>query len=123
MKTFSIKGTTQTPSVNFDLVTGNLEIIGRSIPENVEAFYAPLFKALDIYLASPSPLTTVTVQLEYLNTPSSVSVLGIFKKLEGISNKNKVIINWNYEDDDMMESGEDYQKVVKLPINLLSVKV
>ena len=39
MEPISIEGTPKTPSVKFDAATGNVEIKGRSIPENSIEFY------------------------------------------------------------------------------------
>ena len=64
------------------------------------------------------------VCLEYFNTSSSKCLLDIFRRLETInlSGKTKVIVSWFYEtdDEDMMEAGEDYQALVKIPFELKS---
>ena len=123
METYSIKGTSQTPTINLDLKNGTLEITGRSIPEDAKTFYKPLNDAVDFYLLSPKNTSTINLQFEYINTTSSIAILGILRKFEKIINSEKnVIINWNYEDEDMLESGEDYQKVLNLPIKLIQLK-
>ena len=38
MDNLSIKATALTPSVSFDKTNGEMEIIGRSIPENADEF-------------------------------------------------------------------------------------
>ena len=81
MEKYSIEGTPKTPSINFDLNGGILEVKGRSIPENSIEFYKPLVDALDKYASAAKPATTVNVQLEYFNTSSSKCILDVFKKL------------------------------------------
>ncbi|MBA2612326.1 MAG: DUF1987 domain-containing protein [Bacteroidetes bacterium] len=126
MDQYSIEGTQKNPTINFDLVKGELSISGNSIPENSVDFYKPLIAALDEYVASPKPTTTVTFNMRYFNTSSSKRILDIFKKLEVINrNGSAVTVNWVYEDDDddMLEAGEDYQSVVDLNFTMVPVKV
>ena len=84
MEPISIDGTPKTPTVKFDAGTGNIEIKGRSIPENSIEFYKPLVDWLEEYANGPMDKTTVNIQLEYFNTSSSKCILDVFKKLEAI---------------------------------------
>jgi len=124
MESISIEGTPKTPSVSFDANTGIIEIKGRSIPENSIEFYRPLVEWLEEYSKEPQKLTTVNIQLEYFNTSSSKCILDVFKKLEAIKKaKNEVIINWYYEEDDedMLEAGEDYESIIRIPFKMIEV--
>ncbi len=124
MEKYSIEGTPKTPSINFDLNGGILEVKGRSIPENSIEFYKPLVDALDKYASNAKPATTVNVQLEYFNTSSSKCILDVFKKLEGINKGGSAVtINWHYEEDDedMLEAGEDYQAIINVPFKMIMV--
>lgn len=115
----------KTPSVNFNASTGILEIKGRSIPENSIEFYKPLIEWIEKYGASPQPKTVVNIQLEYFNTSSSKCILDVFKRLEAIVNSgHDVLINWHYEEDDedMLEAGEDYQSIIKVPFKMIEVE-
>ena len=125
MDNYKIEGSPKTPSISFDLASGVLEIKGRSIPENSIEFYKPLVDALDVYSKNPKKLTRVNIHLEYFNTSSSKCILDIFKKLESIKNAgNEVNINWYYEEDDedMLEAGEDYQAIIKVPFKMIEVQ-
>lgn len=124
MESISIEGTPKTPTVNFNAETGIIEIKGRSIPENSIEFYRPLVEWLEEYSKGPQKLTTVNIQLEYFNTSSSKCILDVFKKLEAIKKaKNDVIINWYYEEDDedMLEAGEDYESIIRIPFKMIEV--
>ncbi|HBX53330.1 MAG: nuclear pore complex subunit [Bacteroidetes bacterium RIFOXYA12_FULL_35_11] len=124
MEPISIEGTQKTPTVNFNHETGKIEIKGRSIPENSIEFYKPLVDWLEQYGAAPQKLTEVNVQLEYFNTSSSKCILDVFKKLEAIyKGGNEVVINWYYEEDDedMLEAGEDYQSIIKIPFKMIEI--
>jgi len=124
METLSIEGTSKTPSIIFDASKGILEIKGRSIPENSIEFYKPLVEWLDKYAQAVSGATIVKIQLEYFNTSSSKCILDVFKKLEVISKTGQdVVINWYYEEDDedMLEAGEDYESIIKVPFKMIEV--
>jgi hypothetical protein len=124
MESLLIEGTTKTPNVQFDAEKAKLEIKGRSIPENSIEFYKPLVDWLEEYAHSPKTLTEVNVHLEYFNTSSSKCILDVFKKLEAIhKNKYDVQINWYYEEDDedMLEAGEDYESIIRVPFKMIEI--
>lgn len=124
MEALAIEGTAKTPNVKFDAEQGTVEIKGRSIPENSIEFYKPLVDWLEEYGKGPAALTKVNIQLEYFNTSSSKCILDVFKKLEAIYKaKNEVIINWYYEEDDedMLEAGEDYESIIRVPFKMIEI--
>ena len=122
MSILTINDSVKTPSIVFTPDSGILEIRGKSIPENSLEFYKPVFDWLETYAQSPAPNTEFRVRLEYFNTSSSKCLLDIFRKLESIntSGKSNVLVCWFYDadDEDMMEAGEDYQAIVKIPFQL-----
>ncbi|MCF8391614.1 MAG: DUF1987 domain-containing protein [Bacteroidales bacterium] len=124
MEPIIIDGTAKTPTVKFDSTTGVMEIKGRSIPENSIEFYKPMVDWLDEYAKSSKDQTVVNVQLEYFNTSSSKCILDVFKKLEAINKGgSKVLINWYYEEDDedMLEAGEDYESIIRVPFKMIEI--
>lgn len=124
MELLNIEGTPKTPTVILNPSTGVIEIKGRSIPENSIEFYRPVVEWLDKYLKNPQPNTVVNIQLEYFNTSSSKCILDVFKKLEVLKkNQKDVIINWYYEEDDedMLEAGEDYESIIKVPFKMIQI--
>jgi hypothetical protein len=124
MESIFIDGTLKTPTVKFDSKTGIIEIKGRSIPENSIEFYKPLVDWLEEYAKKPLEKTQVNVQLEYFNTSSSKCILDVFKKLEAIhKSKHDVVINWYYEEDDedMLEAGEDYESIIRVPFKMIEI--
>lgn len=121
MNSLIIEGTAKTPRVDFS-DKGAMEISGKSIPENSVEFYQPVYAWVDQYSLQPNKSTVIKIQLEYFNTSSSKCLLDIFRKLEALqkSGKSEVSVTWMYEeeDEDMMEAGEDYQSIVKIPFTL-----
>lgn len=124
MEPIIIEGTPKTPSIKFDSKDGVFEIKGRSIPENSVEFYKPLNEWLDQYMQTPLEKTVVNIRLEYFNTSSSKCILDVFKRLEAIHrSKHDVEINWFYEEDDedMLEAGEDYDSIIKVPFKMIEI--
>lgn len=124
MENYTLTPTPKTPRLYFNASSGEFEMSGRSIPENSIEFYKPLMKWLDKYLDSPAASTKLSVNLEYFNTSSSKCLIEILRKLEALSDKSNVKVLWHYEeeDEDMMESGEDFKKLLSIPIELVVVK-
>ena len=124
MEIIQILGDKKQPSIFFDHINGILEIKGRSIVENTVEFYIPLLRWMDEYIASDPVSTTVNFHFEYLNTSSQKFVLEIFKKIEKLMSKSpNVTVNWYFDEDDedMEECGEDFQEVVKIPMNMIEL--
>jgi hypothetical protein len=121
MSNLIIENSIKTPSITLD-TNGIMEIKGKSIPENSFEFYKPVFDWLESYIQSPSSKTEMKISLEYFNTSSSKCLLDIFRKLEtlNLSGRSTVKVSWYYDadDEDMMEAGEDYQALVKVPFEL-----
>ena len=125
MNNILLDGSAKTPTVHFDGSSGQLELRGRSIPENSIEFYRPLIDWIDQYARNPQQHTQLRVQLEYFNTSSSKCILDLFKKLEAVRNSgNEVLVLWHYEadDEDMLEAGEDYQAIINIPFKMVQIE-
>jgi hypothetical protein len=127
MEIFNIENTPKTPFIKFNPKEGKLEIKGRSIPENTVGFYKPLMDIIDQYASNPTSPTQVDFQMEYFNTASSKCIFDMLKRLETMNKQGgiPVNVNWYYEDgdDDMRESGEDFQAKISLPFNFAKRKM
>lgn len=125
MEKIFIEPTRVTPLVNFDPDNGLLEIKGRSSPENSILFYQKIIDGLDEFAQSSLDKFQADFSFEYFNTSSSKCLFDLFKRLNKLQNLGKsVIINWYYEEDDedMMESGEDYADLLDLDFNFLEIE-
>ena len=123
METIKIMGTDDTPTVILDAENDIFEISGRSLPEDVTAFYDPILNWLDEYAANPNPKTIFTFKLVYFNTASSKLLLDILMKFEEMrENGMDVLIKWYYpeDDEDMQEAGEEYADIVDVPFEQVS---
>jgi len=125
MDNLVIDGTKQTPEINFDASTGILSLSGRSIPENTFEFFNPVLTWLETYALEAPDKVVAKINLEYFNTSSSKYILEILKRLKGILKDGKdVLVQWYYEEDDeeMMETGEDYEDVSGLPFEIIGIE-
>jgi len=124
MENYTLAPTPKTPRLYFNSDSGVFELSGRSIPENSIEYYKPVMKWLDNYAKQPAAETTLSVNLEYFNTSSSKCLIEMLRKMEAIKDKSKVKVLWHYEeeDEDMMESGEDFKKLISIPVELVVVK-
>jgi len=80
-----IRSTFKTPNVNFDPEKGLLEMKGKSIPEHAKAFYSHLIDWIKEYSKNPQAITTVNLQLEYVNTDTKkylLEIVELFGKLQ-----------------------------------------
>lgn len=124
MKELKIESTPRTPEINFDNKTGNLEMKGRSTPDNALGFYRRIFDWLSEYAQFPCKETKLHIQLEYFNTSSSKCLFDIFKTLIELNQeKSKVTILWYYngDEDDMKETGDDYKSMINLPFTMINI--
>jgi hypothetical protein len=128
MKVIKIHGTDDTPQVILDATpeTPHLEISGRSLPEDVVTFYAPIIEWLEEYAGAPLGKTVFNFKLEYFNTASSKLLLDILLKLEDIhEDGHEVLVKWHYPDDDedMEEAGQEYADIVEVPFEQVSYSI
>ena len=123
MQTIKIIGTDDTPQVTLDTAENYFEISGRSLPEDVVAFYEPILEWLDAYAEAPLEKTEFNFKLEYFNTASSKLLLDILLKLEDMHDDGKnILVKWHFPDDDedMEEAGEEYADIVEVPFEQIS---
>lgn len=114
-----------TPKVNFDAKTGILLIEGKSFPPDVTTYFGDILSWLDEYILEPADNTVMTLKLDYFNTASSKIIMDILYKMEELHSKGKkVLIEWYYPDDDedMMETGKEYEELIKIPFKQIGYK-
>ncbi len=120
---FRMSGTHQRPTVVIDIEKGFFEISGSSIPENPMDVFTPIFDHLNRYMEDPRPVTELHFRLDYFNTSTSKLMLDMIHKMESIKDQSgkDVKIKWFYReaDDDMMEIGEDFANLCRLPIEII----
>ena len=110
MESLSIIGSNSTPEVIFN-TDGKLSLAGRSLPEDVELFYAPMEKWM---MALDAEKVLFDINLEYFNSSSSKKILDLLKVLDANMKVKMIEIVWHYEegDDDCLESGQIFEEML-----------
>ncbi len=121
-----IKEGFDTPKINFDPISGELWIEGKSYPPNVTEFYDPVLNWLNEYFKQPASQTTLNLKLDYFNTASSKIIMDLLYQLEEKYKRDNLNIKviWHYpeDDEDIYETGQEYSELVDLPFELKSYK-
>jgi hypothetical protein len=121
MEELRILPTKNTPEIILNPF-GSIKIKGRSIHEDVTAFFAPMEVWITEYIIAPAEVTIVDMNLEYFNSASAKVLIHLLEKVTFVSLKNKkFIFNWYYEegDDDILERGEYIASVLDIPFNFI----
>jgi len=124
MESLIIENTGDTPKIVLDPANNVFELSYRSLPENANGFYEPVFQWFDEYTKNPDDEMIFKFNLEYFNTASAKQIAKILLLLEKLSQQIKVKIIWNYkkDDTDMLSSGKRYSKLLKVDFELIEVE-
>lgn len=125
MEHLKMENTKYTVKVDFNADTGVLLLEGASYPENASEFYQPIFDWIKQYTTEIKKELALNLKLNYLNTSSTKCMLDIIDLLEEYFNEGGIVnINWYYEenDEDILETGEEFSEDTNVPINLISFK-
>lgn len=98
MSRYFIEGTGKTPMIDFDSISGDLILAGRSIPENTAMCYEPVYSWVIEYIKSPSKITNFRLQLEYFNVASLKWIVKILLLLSHIDKSGSSVIIHMYFD-------------------------
>ncbi len=125
-KDLSIEGTAKTPQIDFNHLTGELILSGKSIPENAAKVYEPLVEWIDEYIKSPRQTTNLRLNFEYFNSASMLWHAKMIKALSRIQKEDSILfINIYFDVDDFenMDTKELKDIVGSLVDNLGEVKI
>lgn len=117
-----IEPTGTTPFCQLDFTRGVLDFKGRSSPCASREFYHPIIENIENAFETGSDTLTANFRFEYFNTSSSKCLFDLLKRLAKHKSKGaEVTINWFYdeEDDDMKETGEDYEDLLGVNFNYI----
>jgi len=121
-KSIFIEPTEKTPQVDFNNLTGELILAGRSIPENATEFYTNLFNWIGEYIKEPRQTTNLRLNLEYFNTASSIWLAKIVKGLSKIENQDYILLihlYFNIEEYDNMDV-EDIKDALSHVVDIIN---
>jgi hypothetical protein len=122
MEHLVITETETTPSVNGNVETGSLSIVGESFPNLAMRFYQPIMDWLQSYVQQATVPVTLTFKLSYFNTSSSKCIINLLMLMEDAHNEGKTVkVEWCYQanEPNMRESGEELAEGLTLPFTLV----
>ena len=117
-----LKKSFNSPEVEFLSASGELNIEGRSIPEDPGEFFERLINWLNEYFLKPAEKTVMNIKLEYINSGSSKYMLELLRIMKVNSQKGRnVLIKWYYEegDESIEELGQHYEQTIQIPFELI----
>jgi hypothetical protein len=118
MNQLFLESTKYSPGINFDPETGKFEMIGVSLPEDVNNFYEPIMDWLYNYSDSLSSLSGSIQQdirfifkLNYYNSGTVRYIISILETLKKINGYRPVKVEWFYDKDDILlfENGKELE--------------
>jgi len=122
MEDLFLKKTFNSPEVEFVSSSGDLNIEGRSIPEDPGEFFERLIDWMNDYFLSPASETVMNIKLEYINSGSSKYMLELLRILkQNYENGKKVLVKWYYEegDESIEELGQHYEQTMQIPFEII----
>jgi hypothetical protein len=112
----------KTPQIDFNHLTGDLILSGKSIPENAALIYEPLYKWVNEYVNTPRQVTNLRLNLDYFNTASSIWLAKIVKSLSRMKNHDNVLfihLYFDLEEFDNLEA-DDIKDALSPVIDIIS---
>jgi len=119
-----IKANEDTPNVYFSKEKKIFEMVGRSMPENVNTLFTPIVEWFKAYFSDPLELTPITINLEYINSASSKKMVELLILFENELNKGAAIkIIWMYKKGDytLQKKGNELLSLFTIPFELVAV--
>lgn len=123
------KGDT-TPELIFDIEEMLFSMEGECRPENVLTYFEPIMKWLDQFIDNVKSGATgksmdFHFKLEYYNSSSAKFIFQIFKRFKVIeSNGVDITMYWFYDvlDEDLLECGQEYEKILGLKFKYVALQ-
>jgi hypothetical protein len=126
IKNIFIERTAKSPQVDFNQLTGELILFGKSIPENAAKVYEPLLVWINDYIKSPRHTTNLRLNLEYFNTSSSIWLAKMVNALSKINEDDYIVfihLYFDIEDFESMDMEELKNIVGQLVDNISEGKI
>ena len=120
-KSIFIEPTKKSPQIDFNPLTGELILSGKSIPENAADLYEDVLNWVIEYSANPRHTTNIRFNLEYFNTSSSIWLARILKALCSIKDSEYILmihLYFNIEEFGSMET-EDLKDALSPFIDMI----
>ncbi len=114
LKGFYIEGTKKTPRIEFNNLSGEMVVSGKSFPENTAKVYEPVLEWIREYIKTHHPTTNFHLRLDYFNSTSLLWIVKIIKLLSTYDEKESTLfINLYFDDEDFdPKDKEDFKDII-----------
>ncbi|NPA68805.1 MAG: DUF1987 domain-containing protein [Chlorobi bacterium] len=122
MKEFDIKKTDLSPKIILNKEENFYLFSGKSVIENAEEFYTPVFNWFKNYYKNPNTSTNIIFFIEYFNSASSHQIGNLFNLFS--KHKNTLLnVCWLYENNDELikEAGKEFKDFYDINFDLIPV--
>ncbi len=119
-------GDLKSPHIDFNHLTGDLILSGRSIPENAAKVYEPLLLWIAEYIKFPKKTTNFRLNLDYFNSASTIWISKLIRALGKIEKEDSVLfihIYFDMEDFEEMDDEDLRQTVSSLIGNVGDIMI
>jgi len=121
-----------TPYLHFNVEELNFLMEGECRPENVLTYFTPILNWLNKLKTwannLPEPLNKtldIHFKIAYYNSSSAKFIFNIFQKLSSLQEEGiKINMIWYYDelDEDLLESGKEFEKILGLNFTFIPEK-
>ena len=121
----NINSTYETPKITFNTELFEISIEGVSLPIVAFEFYSDLIELMKTELIKKPKKITFNCNLSFFNTGTSRCLLIILNLIMRFCENNpdcNAVINWHYEDEDILECGLDYEYMTSLKFNFIKIE-
>jgi hypothetical protein len=121
-----VGGSAKTPNIEFNALTGDLTLQGRSLPENAAKVYEPLVEWVSEYVKAPRNATNFYLKLDYFNSSSLLWIIRIIKALSKIETEKSTLyfhLYFDEEDFDVKDADELKDLIRSIIDNISDLKV
>ena len=121
-KNLKIEATRQTPGIYFDSNEGIFHIFGQTYPEDVNEVFKPIFEWLSDFEPERGKQYIVKINMKYYNTASSRKLFDLLRTFNELYRNNYLFtVQWCYnkEDEDILESGQNFDDLTEMPFEFI----
>ena len=128
MESLRIEKGDTTPLLDFNIESMEFLLEGESRPVNVLTYFEPVMKWLDEFVQLPNKQNEgldFHFKLEYYNSSSAKFIFNIFKRLKVIQEQGiSVTMFWFHDvlDEDLLECGQEYEKILGLKFEYIALQ-
>ncbi len=124
MEKLTIEGSSNTPEINFDPNSGELQLSGNSYFHDSPALFEKLIRWIQKYSPTEKNQPSLHIHLDYIDSSSKKGLVEFLKVYVERFSKSGGKVIWHYlqDDTDMLETGKDFSKFLGMDFGFVEEK-